>query len=152
VLDIEKVLVDTLESKKSDEYVRLTTYELLVSGIDHKPTLVHAFIHAVINQRFNEPSFKEYTVKWKVEKGTYEIEEHCLDLEKENVSRKDPLKSTTDPFINMILSDFIASQKQSPIYCLDNMQFVECQLTLDQLDSPVDTVSISLAHSCTMTR
>lgn len=153
VLDVEKVLDDALGSNTGDDYVRLTTYELQVCGIEHKPATVNAFVHAVITRK-NFPYYKEFNLNWLIDKDNYTIDHICDEFEKENVQAKDAFNTKRKvPVVSlMMLKELVTSQKESPIYSLNNMQFVECQLSLDQLDSPVDCISISLAHSCKLTR
>lgn len=117
----------------------------MVCGIERKPNVINAFIHAVINKTGCVPSFREYYVDWNFDKGSYKIEQCSLDsTEKENLLTKD----LEIPYVTEVLKELVASQRLSPIYCLDNMQFVECQLSLDSLDSPTDSLSISLSHNC----
>ncbi|KAI1286658.1 hypothetical protein HDE_10582 [Halotydeus destructor] len=163
VLDVERVLADALEDYFT-EFVRLTTYELLVYGVDKSQPVVDAFIHAVISDKRMKESFTEFSIKWDVEKNNYVID-HCKanshkyafsDREKENVFlfTEAEIEHDLSPVTmkaHCLLKQMIQTQTTSPNYCLDNMPFVECQLSLNTLDSPTDIISISLTtHDCNL--
>lgn len=155
ILDIEVVLIESLEKdflqKDVLENLRLTEYELLVTSIDASPLSVQAYINAILYDDKRAEVVADFSVEWNVDKGSYDVE-HCPaddDVEKENVATGRPVAPS--PKAIEILKELIAGQKSSGIHCLDNMQFVECQLSLNSLDSPTDTISISLAtHDCNL--
>ncbi|RWS04916.1 hypothetical protein B4U79_04641, partial [Dinothrombium tinctorium] len=138
VLDIEKVLVETLENDKSNNSIRLLTYELLVCGLEFTPTTVFAFVHAVIRDAWKFQSFKEFVVQWDIDKNDYVISE-CDIVVKENNTRK--------ACVQLVL-EHINSQESSAIYFLDNMQFIESQTSMESLKSPVDSVYVKLSLHC----
>lgn len=150
VLDIELVLVQTIEKQLSDKSLRLTEYELLVTSIESTPLTVHAFVNAVLCDKLRSEVVADFAVSWSIADDKHSVDHYVdeteVDGEKENRSAR-PTKPSERAY--KVLAELIAARKTSGLYCLDNMQFVECQLSVNSLDSPTDNISISLAtHNC----
>jgi hypothetical protein len=137
-LDIEYHLGNLIEGGTEDNFIRLITYELFVFGIheDDDGTEIDTFVHAVIQNPQNryEQGFRELTMKWNVEKDTREV---IADKREEDSQRIRP--KYFDVFHHMF-----NDHSHQRIYFLDNMHFVENQLSYDSLSSPTDSVVLEL--------
>ena len=147
-LDIEALFGDLIEGGTEENYVRLITYELFVFGIRDSKTLeVDSFIHAVVGEKnsYHCNSFREFTLTWDVDKESYEVH-HDRDQDKENETEEES-KVPEKPLVPVVFEHMVQTHTRQKIYCLDNMQFVECQLSLDSIRCPTDSVVIELSQT-----
>jgi len=142
-LDVESLFGDLIEGGTDDDYVRLLNYELFVVGIQSDKTIqVDSFVFAEVSEPFSSTkSFREFTVQWDADKESHDVT-HGQDQGKENLSNPSRLS-----MVPIVFQDMVHNFNRNKVYSLDNMQFVECQLTLDCIRSPTDCIVIELSHT-----
>lgn len=145
--DVEFLLGNLIEGGTEENYIRLITYELFVFGIHDsgKSTEIDTFIHAVTQESgcYGFKNFREFTLTWNVANDSYDVKQSKV-VGKESETTKLPEEPKYSLVFKHMCDTFHVNQR---IHFLDNMHFVENQLSYDSIRSPSEAVVIELGSS-----